>query len=848
MRGYKRIVVLVVIMAAVAVVVAVAAIGILYDTALEEQRARLIETAQSHARLMEAVARFDSVYSGDYPEGAEAATISQIIDSHEQYGGFGETGEFTLARREGDEIVFILRHRYLDLDKPKPVPFDSELAEAMRRALSGQSGTLVGPDYRGVTVLAAYEPVAVLDLGIVAKIDLAEIRAPLLKAGGSVAGIALIVIVAGSFFFFGVGEPMVREIQKSEERYRTLVETMNEGLLVVDENGVLTYVNEKLCEMLGYSRDELVGRLVVEIMDAAHRKTLEEQMAKRRRGEAESYELGFAGKDGRKISAIVSGQPVFDEAGRFKGSIGAITDITGRKAAEAEVERLSRQNELILNAAGEGIFGLDLEGRTTFVNPAAARMIGWNADGLIGMRPHDILHHTKPDGTPYPLEECPIYAALSDGEVHHITDEVFWRKDGTNFPVEYVSTPIREDGNLVGAVVIFLDITERKQAEEALRRSQKMDAIGQLTGGIAHDFNNLLAIIIGNLDFLKRQVSGDKTSRKRVETALKSALRGADLTSRLLAFSRQQPQAPQATDINRLVKEMEGILTRSLTKQIEVETRLADGLWLTVIDPSDLEDTILNLAINARDAMPNGGKLVIETSNTNPNMDSALGEPGVAAGDYVLLSVWDTGVGMSQAMLERVFDPFFTTKPRGKGTGLGLSLVYGFVKRSGGHIKIYSEPGVGTMVRIYLPRASESSREKRASAAKEAALARGNETILVVEDESDLLEVAESYLGELGYRTIGAMNSWEALKILEGQGKIDLLFSDVVMPGDINGYDLARCAVEQQPGLKVLLTSGLAEKKARDGEAHALSLDLLSKPYQKADLARRVRQVLDNTV
>ncbi len=393
-------------------------------------------------------------------------------------------------------------------------------------------------------------------------------------------------------------------------------------------------------------------------------------------------------------------------------------------------------------------------------------------------------------------------------------------------------------------------IAEREQAEEALRQSQKMEAVGQLTGGIAHDFNNLLTVITGNIDAARRHV-GDE-GEARVVRALGNALIGAEraavLTQRLLAFSRRQPLNPRPIDANKLVTGMSELLHRTLGETVEVETVLAAGLWRIEADPNQLENAILNLAVNARDAMPDGGKLTIETANTHFDRAYAAQNAGVSAGQYVAICVSDIGAGMDADTLARAFEPFFTTKEVGKGTGLGLSMVYGFVKQSGGHLKIYSEEGEGTTVRIYLPRllGEEAAAEDR----PELAVPEGSreETILVCEDDDDVRAYTVEVLRELGYRVLEAHDGPSALRLLDRQeSNVDLLFTDVVLPGGMTGAVLARQARARRPELRILFTTGYA----RNAIVHHGRLDpgveLITKPFAYADLAARVRDMLDRT-
>jgi PAS domain S-box-containing protein len=393
----------------------------------------------------------------------------------------------------------------------------------------------------------------------------------------------------------------------------------------------------------------------------------------------------------------------------------------------------------------------------------------------------------------------------------------------------------------------------RKRAEEALRQAQKMEAIGQLTGGVAHDFNNLLTMVLGGLDIIRQQVPAlpASTAIARItraqDMAWQGAQRAATLTNRLLAFSRQQALAPQILDANKLVSTTYDFLRSSLGGAVELETVLAGGLWRTFADPNQLENALLNLTLNARDAMPNGGKVTIETANCY--LDEAyiapLSEP-VQPGQYVMIAVADTGSGMDAATHERAFDPFFTTKDVGKGTGLGLSQVYGFVRQSDGHVKIYTELGEGTTVKIYLPRSTDQASEAAdLTGSRATAGAIGAETILVVEDDESLRNYATETLRELGYRVLAASGGAAALKLFDGN-QVDLLFTDVVMPGGMNGRELAEEATRRLPKLKVLFTTGYT----RNAIVHHGRLDanvhMIGKPYLLADLSAKLREILDS--
>jgi len=369
-----------------------------------------------------------------------------------------------------------------------------------------------------------------------------------------------------------------------------------------------------------------------------------------------------------------------------------------------------------------------------------------------------------------------------------------------------------------------------------------MEAIGQLTGGIAHDFNNLLQVVSGNLQLLQREIAGNDRAARRVANAQSAVTRGAKLTSQLLSFGRRQALEPKVVNIGRLVSGMDELLRRSLGEAIEIETIAAGGLWNTLIDPGNLENAIVNLAINARDAMQGSGKLTIEAGNASLDDAYVQAYPEVEAGQYVVLSVTDTGSGMPPEIAARAFDPFFSTKAEGHGTGLGLSMVYGFAKQSRGHVKIYSEVGHGTTVKLYLPRVVQS--EDVLAAIERSPITGGTETILVVEDDAEVRATAIEMLGELGYRVLKAHDAASALHIIESGLSIDLLFTDVVMPGTLKSPELARKAKERQPHIGVLFTSGYTENAIVHGGRLDADVDLLPKPYAREALARKIRQVL----
>lgn len=519
-------------------------------------------------------------------------------------------------------------------------------------------------------------------------------------------------------------------------------------------------------------------------------------------------------------------------------------EISERKKAQEEQMKLAKKVELLLESTGEGIYGVDLEGRATLVNKAAAMTLGYNPEELLGKNMHELIHHSRSDGSPCPVAECRTDRAFQVGQPSRVDSEVFWRRDGTAIPVEYSSYPTIEDGATKGAVVVFRDITDRKKLEEQLRQSQKMEAVGQLAGGVAHDFNNLLTGIRGYADLALSPL--DKGSPEAQDIAQIGELvdRAAGLTRQLLAFSRRQTLQPAVLNINTLVENTSKMLKRLIGEDIALEPFLAADLGNVRADPGQIEQVLMNLVINARDAMPLGGNLTIETSNAILDQEYANKHKGTEPGAYVMLAVTDTGCGMDEATQERIFEPFFTTKELGKGTGLGLSTVYGIVKQHEGSIWVYSEPGNGTSFKIYLPRVDAAIQEIAAKGEK--AESAGSETIMVVEDEEVLREIARRTLENRGYKILLATRSEEAEELFaQHREEIDLLLIDVILPGT-TGPELCDRLVKKRPSLKVLFMSGYTDRALACQKSLGEGASFLQKPFSTADLVKRVREVLDS--
>jgi PAS domain S-box-containing protein len=501
----------------------------------------------------------------------------------------------------------------------------------------------------------------------------------------------------------------------------------------------------------------------------------------------------------------------------------------------AELRKTNTQLAALIDASPYSIVCIDAESRVILWNAAAEKLFGYSAKEIIG-RPYPLV---------VPEEEAEFsdrLRRLSSGEVLRNLASHRRHQGGTTIDTSSSASAFYDTaGSLLGIMFVIEDTRERDAVQNQLRQAQKMEAIGQLTGGIAHDFNNLLGVILGNLDLLAERFDAGE-EKDLTEAAIQAALRGAELIRRLLAYARRQPLAPQLTQPAPLLQATAKLLRRSLGENISLKVEILEGIWPVRIDVSQLESSLLNLAVNARDAMPNGGRLIIEATNVCIDRHAVALNVEATPGDYVLLTVSDTGSGMSPDVVARVFEPFYTTKGN-RGTGLGLSMVHGFVKQSGGYSKIYSEPGRGTTIRIYLPRALDGSVSEPDITRSDVPTG-DQEVILVVEDNAAMRNLAVLHLGSLGYRTMSAADGVSALAVIKSGAPIDLLFTDFVMPGGLDGQALAAAARQLRPELKILFTSGFTAAAASAAVDDRFSSNLLSKPYRKADLARRVRMML----
>jgi PAS domain S-box-containing protein len=661
---------------------------------------------------------------------------------------------------------------------------------------------------------------------------------PILDEAGNPVGVMAIVVETTEKV------KVEQALRASEDTFRTLAQAMPNQVWTSGADGIIDWFNDQVYRYTGTQ-----GQLDRDgFRQLVHPNDRDAATALWRAGLAagQTYETEFRIRraDGAWRWHLVRALPVADERGAVQRWIGTNTDIHDQKSTAAmlqqQVAQRTAERDRMWQYATDVMLVAELEGWITAINPAFTRLLGWEPAEVVGTSLYALIH---PDDLASSEAEM---AALAGGATTFRFENRTLRKGGGYAVLSWTAAPDARHVHAVGR-----DMTaERAAAEEmrrtalALQQSQKMEAIGKLTGGVAHDFNNLLQVISGNLQLLAGDVTGNARAERRLDSALAGVTRGAKLASYLLAFGRRQALDPRVVKIGRLIAGMEDMLRRSLGEEIEVEMVISGGLWHTLIDTTQVENAVLNLCINARDAMNGTGKLTIEVGNALLDDAYAAAHHEVTPGQYVMIAVSDTGSGMTPEVLQQAFEPFFSTKPEGKGSGLGLSMVYGFARQSGGHVKIYSELGSGTTVKLYLQRSMEA--EDAPLPVEARAVIGGSETILVAEDDEGVRATVVELLGELGYQVLKAGDAASALSIIESGIHIDLLFTDVVMPGPLRSPDLARKARERQPGMAVLFTSGYTENAIVHGGRLDAGVDLLGKPYTREALARKVRHVLSN--
>ena len=820
--------------------------AMLYRQNMQNQREHLRTMAQSQARMIEAVARHDARVLGE-DEPAAATTLSQIVDAHRQYPGWQETGEFTLARREGDAIIFVLRHRHGVEHLPAPVPVDAELAEPMRRALRGESGTVVGLDYRGEEVLAAHEWISVLNLGIVAKVDVAEIRAPFVRAGLAGGSIVLLLLVLSLGVFFKVGGPIVRrleahaeslqnevlertEVEASLQETIELLEAVHEAnpdlQLVLDEEGTILRVHQSAGSVPRFDDDALVGRRwqdtvpsnAVAAYDAA---TCDG-------GRSTPGMIEYQTREGN-TEHVYEARIVVLEAG---GAVVTLRDITERKEAEADRERLLSA----LDQTAESIIITSADGAIQYVNPAFERVSGFTKAEAIGKSPG-----LSKSGRHSRAFYQDLWETIAAGDVWH-GQIVNRRQDGELYVADTTISPVFDaDGEIANFVAVERDTTHERELEAQLRQSQKMETIGTLTGGIAHDFNNILHAIIGFSRLAQESIVDDKDEAiASLNEIDRGARRAADLVGQLLAFSRAEETPRRAMYVAPVINDALNLLRRTLPSTLEMRRHIHEHGYPVVADPTQIHQIVMNLCTNAMQAME-GGRGVLEVGLRTVTLDEALvtRHGTLDAGDYVQLSVEDTGPGIREEDMEHIFEPFFTTKAPGKGTGLGLSMVHGIVTSMGGITVPKIRPLGGTSFHIYMPRSQEIPMEAQVQSpvrTKKVPCAR----VMFVDDESSIAGVTKKLLVRRGFEVDTFTDSTAALAAFERDpASYAIVITDLTMPG-MTGEELARRVRRARPAIPVLLASGQIGELTANEHID----EVLQKPVPIADLVAAIHRSL----
>lgn len=622
-----------------------------------------------------------------------------------------------------------------------------------------------------------------------------------------------------------------------ERLFSAVVESSNDAIITKALDGTITGWNPAAERLFGFAAAEAVGNRIDIIVPPDKHAEVQEILGRIAQGEViEHHETLRVHKDGREVDISLSVSPIRSAEGKIIGASKTARDISESKRTQAALNQEIEERLRIFETSQDLILVTDPVGNLVQVSPSAMTVLGYEPAEMIGRSAVEFIHADDLDST---REEM---RAARRGRLMRNFEARFVHKDGQAVTLTWMGTwsePVRRH------FFVGRDLTEKRAAEAQFRQAQKMESIGQLTGGVAHDFNNILTVITGTIGILTEAVA-DRPQLAAIANMIdEAAERGASLTRHLLAFARKQPLQPREIDVNALVLETAKLLHPTLGEHIEISPLLAQDSWTALVDPNQLITAILNLALNARDAMPGGGKLTLETNNVYLDEGYASMHSEVSVGNYVMIAVSDTGSGIPAEHLEKVFDPFFTTKEVGKGTGLGLSMVFGFVKQSNGHIKIYSEQGHGTTVKIYLPRAT-GLHETAAELVASSSIQGGREVVLVVEDDALVRRYVITQVESLGYNALEAGNAAEALQVIDKTNTIDLLFTDVIMPGAMNGRQLVDEAVKRRPSLKILFTSGYTENAI----VHHGRLDsgvlLLAKPYRLADLARMIRMALDS--
>ncbi|MGB7846337.1 MAG: PAS domain S-box protein [Candidatus Acidiferrum sp.] len=807
--------------------------------------------------LLAVIAPIRRAIEGDNPQSVSSAIVGAVIlitrrDTLKPLFltdvATTATGETLFVSQRGKEVVFISPFRNR-AQKETRLRTSRNPANAELLALEGREAFAGYTDYRGKDVVAVTRYIPEIGWGMVTKIDRQEVLARFRQT--VVQALCILFVSLGALISLSVALWRYQQIhllraeiarrtateeklQQSEHRFFTAFRFSPEGMSISTlKEGRYIEANEVFLRMLGYQREEVVGKTSTELGIWARPEDRTSLIQKYQRGETvRDIELNARTKSGQLRRVLLSLETIQlqDEL----CLLASLRDITERR----EVEEQLRLHAAALESAANAIVITDRRGVILWINAAFTKLTGYSGGEAIGQNPRILKSGEHPQSF-----YKDMWSKLLSGQI--------WRggiinrkKDGQLYSEEMTITPVRDaQGEIAHFIAIKQDVTEQKELERQLYQAQKMEAVGQLAGGIAHDFNNLLGVILGYSEILEEQFASSDPNRKKVEQVHKAAVRAALLTRQLLAFSRRQVLQPVVMDLNATVVDVDKMLSRLISEDIKLVTVLQPHLGKVKADRTQIEQIIMNLAVNARDAMPQGGTLTIETSNVDLDESYARQHPVGKPGPYVRLTVSDTGIGIDKEIQAHIFEPFFTTKGVGKGTGLGLSTVYGIVKQSGGYIWVYSEPGQGTIFKVYLPRVEEAVEQPKEE--RPTLMPTGTETILLVEDAASFLELTREFLESCGYTVLAAGSSAEGIRIFEKhEGPIPLLITDIVMP-EMSGRALAEKLTAMRPSMRVLYMSGYSHETIDRYGAMDFGQDYLQKPFTKKDLATKVRELLD---
>ena len=838
---HKQSVFLTILMAVVVLVVTSVTVFHIYTISLEEHRQQLMETARGQARLIEAIARYDRQHAQSLGEEYHVdVTIGQVRDAHSKFRGFGDTGEFVLARLEGDHIVFLLSHRHFDLDQPKPVPMGGVKAEPMRRALSGKSGSIIALDYRSETVVAAYEPVAELGLGLVAKVDLQEVRAPFIRAGLLAISITFILVFAGAAMFQRFTISMVRRIEASEERLKIAVDGTSDGLWLWDTKTDEVWHAPQWLRLLGFGDGATLPNTYEAWESRIHPDDRDRVLDGLRRhlegNEPYDCELRLKTKSGDYRWFRDRGIATRDKAGNPVKMGGSIQDITDLKLAEERLRVISRAIE----QAGEAIIITDQHGAIEYVNPSFTRLTQYSEDEVLGKTAW-IARENQREEQPY----SELWSSLSAGQTWQgkISDR---KKSGESFPSLLTMSPIiNEKGEITHYVGIQQDLSQFESLEAQLRQSQKMEAIGTLVGGIAHNFNNTLAGITGNLFLAKEEARELPRVVKRLTRVEQLSANAAEMIQHLLTFARRSIVQRRTLSINALCREATNLAEVATAENIQLRYEITGQKLFVHGDKTELQQALLNLINNAIDAVDGVEGPEVRVSLQSFTADDVFLQQHQELQDkeFACVAVSDNGIGIDPDNLEHIFEPFFTTKEVGKGTGLGLSMVYGAVQACGGVITVDSNEK-GTTFRVYLPLQQVDTSVEAPQ--PEGAIIRGSgELILWADDDADVLQTGESVLKALGYQVLMASSGQSAVDIFsERHAEIALVILDVVMPG-MGGLETLQKIRQIKPTVKVIFATGYDKSNLIGEKPDYGSEEVLTKPFSMAGFSQTIRSKLE---